>query len=147
MSNMPSIITERFMQMLREEFSGEEQEMFVQDFLVFVDHDSLKDFVIDFDNLYLWAGFACKYYAKTNMQNNLVKNIDYTISPIPHTNKNKIMMTVHGFHIWCSSSHTAKGKRCYKYFSRMLSVTTKYLRQILEEQLVRGDALASMSIN
>ena len=100
----------RFLEMLREELDGDEQEMFVHSFHMFLKYDPYTDFVIDLGMACEWAGFAHKRNAKVSMVKNLVENVDYTITPVPGVNKEIIMMTVDGYKRLCLSANTAKGK-------------------------------------
>ena len=135
-SSKCAMTSARFVQMLREELGGDEQNLFVQSFYTFLSYNPTKDFVVDLDKAYEWAGFTLKGHAKTCMKKNLVKDIDYTLTPIPRTNMDRIKMTVNGFKKLCFSANTAKGKEFYGYYIRMEWVMLEYLRQYAEEQRV-----------
>ena len=124
----------RLVQMLREELNGDEQNMFVQSFYMYLNHNPSKDFVVDLDEAYKWAGFTLKGHAKTCMKKNLVKDIDYMVTPIPRTNMDIVKMTVNGFKKLCMSANTAKGKEFHEYYIRMEWVMMEYLHQNAEEQ-------------
>ena len=53
--------------------------MFIASFYCYLKHDSKKDFVIDFDNLWKWLGFTRKDNAKTCLEKHFLKEIDYKV--------------------------------------------------------------------
>ena len=136
----------RFLEMLREELDGDEQEMFVHSFHMFLKYDPYTDFVIDLGMAYEWAGFAQKSNAKVSMVKNLVKDVDYTITPVPGVNKEIIMMTVDGYKRLCLSANTTKGKTFHSYFINMERIMMKLLRQNAEEQRIRADEQSMLAI-
>jgi len=56
---------------------GEEQELFLQGFHLYLQHDSKKDFVIDLDDVYEWLGFTRKGNAKTILVKKLQEGTHY----------------------------------------------------------------------
>ena len=129
--------------MLREELKGEEEQMFLQSFHMFLKHNPKTDFVVDLDTAYVWAGFTQKFNAKANLQKNLVKNVDYTITPIPHTNRDIVMMTVNGYKRLCLSANTTKGKLFHEYYIAMEWVMMECMCQNAAEQFARAEALSA----
>lgn len=53
--------------------------MFIASFYCYLKHDSKKDFVIDFDNVWKWLGFTRKDNAKTCLEKHFLKEIDYKV--------------------------------------------------------------------
>ena len=49
---------------IKDNFSENQQQLFVASFYTFLNYDVKKDFVIDFDNVWKWLGFTRKDNAK-----------------------------------------------------------------------------------
>ena len=136
----PAATEDRLLQLLREELNGEEQQMFVQSFHMYLKYNAKKDFVIDLDDVYEWAGYTRKDSAKTSMLGiGLKENVEYKIVPLlrPKTeqkqqgghNKDTIMMTVNGFKRFCLSAGTKKAKRVQGYFIAMEGIVMEYVQE------------------
>ena len=150
----PATTEDRLLQLLREELNGEEQQMFVQSFHMYLKHNAKKDFVIDLDNVYEWAGYTRKDNAKTSMLSiGLKEDVDYKIVHVllpkkEHRlggglNKDTIMMTVNGFKRLCLSASTKKAKRVQGYFIAMEGVVMEYV----QEQQRNADEQRMLAIN
>jgi hypothetical protein len=53
--------------------------MFLASFYCYLNYDSKKDFVIDFDNVWKWTGFNRKSDAKRVLEKHFTIDIDYHI--------------------------------------------------------------------
>ena len=49
---------------IKDNFTDSQQQLFVSSFYCFLNYDSKKDFIIDFDNIWKWVGFTRKDSAK-----------------------------------------------------------------------------------
>ena len=54
----------RFLTKIKENFNENQQQLFVASFYCFLNYDSKKDFIIDFDNVWKWLGFTRKDNSK-----------------------------------------------------------------------------------
>ena len=50
--------------LLKQELTGEEQQLFCMNFQMYLYNNAKTDFVIDLDNVYKWLGFSTKGNAK-----------------------------------------------------------------------------------
>ena len=64
---------------IKTNFSDNQQQLFVASFYCFLNYDTKKDFVIDFDDVWKWLGFTRKDNAKTVLNKNFTKDIDYQL--------------------------------------------------------------------
>jgi hypothetical protein len=60
-------------------FSETQQQMFLASFYCYLNYDSKKDFIIDFDNVWKWTGFSRKSDAKRVLEKHFTIDIDYQI--------------------------------------------------------------------
>jgi len=58
-------------------FNDTEQRLFLTSFFMYLNYDSAKDFVIDFDNVWKWLGFTRKESAKKLLERHFTIEIDY----------------------------------------------------------------------
>jgi len=64
---------------IKDNFSENQQQIFVASFYTFLKYDLKKDFVIDFDNVWKWLGFTRKDNAKRLLEKFFTIDIDYKI--------------------------------------------------------------------
>ena len=61
---------------IKTNFTDTQQQLFVASFYCFLNYDSKKDFVINFDNVWKWIGFSRKGHAKTCLEKHFTMDID-----------------------------------------------------------------------
>ena len=64
---------------IKDNFSDNQQQIFVASFYTFLNYDLKKDFVIDFDNVWKWLGFTRKDNAKRLLEKFFTTDIDYQV--------------------------------------------------------------------
>ena len=69
----------RLIRRLKEEFSEEEENMFVSSFYLYLNYDSKKDFIIDLDKVWKWLGFVRKGNAKRLLEKYFEIETDYKV--------------------------------------------------------------------
>ena len=57
---------------IKENFSEEQQKLFVSSFYCYLNYDKNKDFVVDLDNVWKWLGFNQKYNALRVLEKNFI---------------------------------------------------------------------------
>ena len=65
---------------IKENFTEEEQQIYVTSFYCYLNYDSEKDFVIDFDDVWKWCGFTRRDNAIRLLEKHFVKDVDYKVS-------------------------------------------------------------------
>ena len=88
---------------IKEQFTDDEQKLFVTSFYTYLDCDEDNDYVVDLDKVWKWIGFANKGKAKELLLKHFIKDNDYKIALLqpqkrknegetifPRTGKNKI---------------------------------------------------------
>ena len=64
---------------IKANFTDNEQQIFVASFYCFLNYDSTKDFVIDFDDVWKWLGFSNKAHSKRLLDKQFIIDKDYKI--------------------------------------------------------------------
>jgi hypothetical protein len=134
---------DRLLALLRQELSGEEQQMFVTSFSTYLQHNPTRDHVVDLDDVWEQIGFTRKDNAKRAVTTHLEPD-QYKVILLKFeeqsdrrggANKELIMLTVDGFKELCLLSPSLQtGKLVRKYYIKMESVMLQYVRQVAEEK-------------
>ncbi len=64
---------------IKTSFTDTQQQIFVASFYCYLNYDTEKDFVIEFDNVWKWLGYTRKDNAKTCLEKHFVVDVDYKI--------------------------------------------------------------------
>jgi len=125
---------------IKANFTDNEQQMFVASFYSFLNYDSTKDFIIDFDNVWKWLGFLNKANSKRLLEKQFIINKDYKILLIfadeqkKHIkgghNKETIMLNVETFKKFCMKAGTKKADEIHDYYIRL----EKTLQEVIHEE-------------
>ena len=73
----------RLINKIKLNFTENQQQIFVASFYTYLNYDSKKDFVIDFDSVWKWLGFSRKDPAKRLLEKVFIKDVDYKIELAP----------------------------------------------------------------
>jgi len=114
---------------LSQEFTTDEQKLFLNNFRNYLNYDQDKDHVIDFEKIFNFIGFQQKTHAKRLLIKYFNDNIDYkliisragenentnTINNIGRI-KEKILLTPNAFKDFCMKANTEAAQRVRKYY-------------------------------
>ena len=119
----------RFIELLNEEFTEEEQKLYIANLYMYLNYDSTTDFPINLETVYKMIGFGNKGNATKTLESNFFKDEDYKIIKSPNKNnedcllvrtekqtnrgghnKEDIMLNVDTFKSLCMLVKTDKGK-------------------------------------
>ena len=141
---------DRLFAILKTKLTGEEQQLFVDGFSVYLSSNPTTEFVVSFEFTYEWLGFT-RGNAKRMIKNTLTLDVDYKnllLRPqeqVPNTdatgrnlggaglNKETILLTVNGFKMFCMMAGTEKAKRVRMYYIAIERVMFEYTRAVLED--------------
>jgi hypothetical protein len=127
---------------IKENFTETEQQLFVSSFFCYLNYNSTSDFVIDLDNIWKWLEFKQKVNAKVLLEKHFKIEIDYKNLLLLQQkqdndhkkhgghNKEKIMLTVKTFKLFCIKAETKKAKEIHEYFIKLEEI----LQQTIEEE-------------
>ena len=126
-------------------FSDTEQKLFLASFYCFLNYDSKKDFVVDFDKVWKWLGFTRKSDGKRLLEKHFTIDIDYQIKKLAteiavasfeqHGGQNKeiIMLTVNTFKKFCLKAGTNKADEVHNYYIKLENLLQETLNEETNE--------------
>jgi hypothetical protein len=137
----------RLINKIKDNFKETEQQLFIASFYCFLKYDTKKDFVIDFDNVWKWMGFARKGNAKTTLEKHFTIETDYQVKKTASAdseavlnggqnninsapqfggsvlnggqNKETILLTVNTFKKFCLKAGTKKADEIHDYYIKL----------------------------
>jgi len=121
---------------VKEIFTESQQKLFISSFYCYLNYCQTNDFSIDLDNIWKWLGFTQKISAKTVLEKNFKYEIDYKILDKEKNkihgghNKEKIMLTVKTFKLFCLKAGTKKADEIHDYFIKL----EEMLQQTISEE-------------
>ena len=86
----------KFLMKIKETFNDNQQQLFVASFYCFLNYDKKNDFVIDFDNVWKWAGFSRKDHTKTLLEKHFTNDVDYNIKKTASATSGAVLKNVNG---------------------------------------------------
>ena len=70
----------RFIEKVRQNFTEDEQHLFLASFYMYLNYDPDKDYVVDFEFVWKWCGFTRKDSGKKLLEKHFIINIDYILT-------------------------------------------------------------------
>jgi hypothetical protein len=134
----------RLITKIKDNFTDNQQHLFVASFYCFLNYDSKKDFIVDFDNVWKWLGFSRKDPAKRLLEKHFVIDIDYQVGnnfpPIGGKFENEkgdigrpsetILLTINTFKKFCLKAGTKKADDIHDYYIKL----EELLQQTVNEE-------------
>jgi phage anti-repressor protein len=139
-------IDDRLFTLIKEELNTEEQQQFVNNFVIYLEYGyDDTSFIIDFDDIWKWVGFSRKDNAKTLLIKKFIENKDFILSnrspaiagdPIRNQNRIKetILLTVNTFKKFCMKASTDRADEICNYYIKMEKIMFQYTQQKLNEK-------------
>lgn len=125
------------LQKIKNNFTNNEQQLFIGSFYMYLNYDALKDFIIDLDDVYKWLQFSSKDHALRTLKNNFIENDHYKYTNSNEKkdgrgghNKVTVLMTVDTFKSLCFISSTPKAKEVRLYYLKL----EKIFHETINEQ-------------
>ena len=129
-------IQSRFIELLNEEFTEEEQKLYIANLYMYLNYDSTTDYPINLETVYKMIGFANKGNAMKTIKSNFTKDEDYKISLFPTEkrvyggqNREDVMLNVDTFKSLCMLVKTPEGKKIRKYYVKLENVNNKITKE------------------
>ena len=139
---------------LKSKFTNNEQQLFVQNFYMYLNHDEYKEYIVDLDSVWEWLGFSTKQKAKELLVKHFVKDIDYKNLLNPQVkqytdqqrgghNKETIVMNIRTFKKLCLKANTKKANEIHDYYITMERILHEYMLEnaLAQQRLVREKTL------
>jgi MSV199 domain len=127
----------RLINKIKENFTENQQQMFLGTFFCLLNYDLKKDFVVDFDNVWKWLGFSRKDPAKRLLEKHFMADIDYK-TVLRRSVENleggrpfeEIMLNVKTFKKFCLKAGTKKADEIHDYYTNL----EELLQETINEQ-------------
>lgn len=125
-----------FYNKLCDEFTSDEENIFIKNFHMYLNYDQSNDFVIDFNTAFEYIGFSRKDNAKKVLVNNFELDKDYQIhkqdkNPNGGSSKENILLTPNTFKDFCLKSNTPIAKRTRTYYIKMENTIFKFMKEMI----------------
>ena len=124
---------------IKENFTNDEQKLYLSSFYSYLNYDEHNDFVISIDDIWKWLGFSQKDACKRTLLKHFKKEENFKIIIDNDKLKNKgrgghnkeiILLNIYSFKLLCLLSETDKGKDIHKYYVKLENI----LHQIIKEE-------------
>jgi phage anti-repressor protein len=115
----------KLLEKMKSHFSTFEQHLFLSSFYCYLNYHLTNDFVIDFDEVWHWLGFAQKSNAKRLLLKKFILDKDYKINKNMNTenhggnNREIILMNIDTFKKFCLKAGTEKADEIHDYYIKM----------------------------
>lgn len=130
----------KLIEKIKNNFTEEEQKLYIVSFYSYLNYDEFTDFVVDLDDVWKWLGFSQKVNTKRVLTKNFKENIDYKILLFQNeeqkkdgrggNNKETILLNINTFKLFCLLAGTEKAKQIHKYYVKLESI----LHQTIKEE-------------
>jgi hypothetical protein len=142
-TKLSSTYNNKLIEKIKNNFTLEEQKLYIVSFYSFLNYDEFNDYVVDLDDVWKWLGFVQKSNAKVVLLKHFIKDIDYKVLLMqPHEqnkkgsgghNKETILLNINTFKLLCLKADTEKAKQIHKYYVKLESILHKTLQEECEE--------------
>lgn len=137
-TRLTSTYQSKLLNKIKEKFNSEEQQLFVASFYCYLNYSN-DEFVVDLDDIWKWLGFSVKHKAKVIIVKNFQLDIEYQLYDSEQQvkinggagmNKEKILLTVKTFKLFCMKANTSKASKIHEYFINLEEV----LHEVIDEE-------------
>ena len=112
---------------LKNEMSSDEQQLFVQNFKSYLEHDSETEFVIDLDSVYEWIGFSTIENVKRLLIEKFEENKHYKLPQTIENQNKQILLTINCFKKLCLKIDTKRTDEIHDYYIKLENASHKYV--------------------
>ena len=135
-------VQSKMINLLKEQFTQEEQEWYVSNLYMYMHYHPTNDFPINLEHVYKMMGFSHKKNAKRTLENNFTKDEDYKIALLRREqrkneggyNDETIMLNVDTFKNLCMIAKTEKGKAIRKYYVKLENIYNKLIQEEMQKE-------------
>ena len=137
----------KFLEKIKEEFTENEQDLFITLYYCHLTYNPILDFIIDLDDIWEWLGFSQKVNAKKLLVKYFIENIDYKYLKLYSNqtthkngghNKQNILMNMNTFNLLCMKANTDKANEIHTYLVKLQHILIESIHKEnteLKEQL------------
>ena len=140
-TKITNVNNNKLLSKIKENFTEEEQKMYIISFYSYLNYDEYKDFIISLDDVWKWLNFSQKDACKRTLQKHFKKDENYKIILNEEHkkegrgghNKETILLNVNTFKLLCLLAETDKGKEIHKYYVKLESILHQTIKEESEE--------------
>ena len=132
---------DKLLKKLQSKFTEDEQQLFVQSFLMYLNHDQETEYIVDLDDVWQWMGFSRKDPAKKLLEKHFERDVHYKIQLQQALgqvhgghNKETILMNIKTFKRMCLKAGTKKADDVHNYYIKMEETLHEYLLENAKRQ-------------
>lgn len=127
---------------IKNNFSENDQQLFVTTLYGYTNNDPNKDFIIDLDNIWKWLNFSSKDHAKHLLERKFIKDIDYKCFLLNNYenkigrgghNKETILLTIKAFKLFCLKAGTTKASQIHDYYIKLEETLYEVINEETQE--------------
>jgi hypothetical protein len=154
-SNIQIYDQNKLIDKLRENFTEEEQKLYVANLFLYLNYHPTNDFVVNLENIWKFIGFSNKANGKRLLKQHFTENKDYklifirtdenktllirsdeqkTKDPRGGHNEEKIMLNINTFKKLCLKANTDNADKIHDYYIKLEMVYNDLTKEQLREQ-------------
>ena len=128
-TNLSDTYNNKLLSKIKEKFSEQQQRLFISSFYCYLHYHPTNDFIIDLDDIWQWLGFQQKVNAKMLLEKNFIVEKDYKFLLLQQQkqkndyrgghNKQKILLNINTFKLFCIKAGTKKADEIHEYFVKL----------------------------
>lgn len=143
LSGLSGTYQSKLVNQIKDEFDDFEQQVFLFNFFCYLNFDEKNDFIVDLNHVWPWLGFTRKDHAKHLLIKEFEIDIDFIIiKTAPEAsgavsqpqnggqNKEKILMNVDTFKVFCMTANKPRSKEIRKYYVKL----ERIIQKLVDEQ-------------
>lgn len=142
-SKLSTTYNSKLLNRIQSAFTNEEEQLFINSFYCSLNYNQFTDFIIDLDDIWQWVGFSQKVKAKTLLEKHFKENTDYILSlsqevkrtdaPKGGQNKQKFLLTIRAFKLFCLKAGTQKANQIHEYYLKLEDILQETLLEESDE--------------
>lgn len=129
----------RFINKIKEAFTETQQQLFVSSFYCYLNYNQTTDFVVDLDNVWKWLGFSTKQKSKLLLEKHFIIDKDYKVllnlqdkqtnDTRGGHNKQKFLLNIRTFKLFCIKAGTEKANEIHEYFVKLEDIMNEIIKE------------------
>lgn len=130
----------KLVQKLRNNFSESEQKLYICNLFLYLNHNSMNEFIINLENVWKFIGFSNKANAKRLLKHNFKDGTDYQVLLIRSDeqvhgghNTETILLNINTFKKLCLKANTKESDKIHDYYIKLESIYNETMKEELEE--------------
>ena len=145
MDIVQSVVSTDLIDFIKNKLNDEELSLFTDSFILYLQYDQEKDYVIDLNSIYKWLGFARIDNAKRLLTSKFIKDEDYKIMNVgvnsdvtprglgTKYNKDSIFMNINTFKKLCVKADTKRADTILDYYIKIEGCQNEFFKHSFKQ--------------